>query len=278
MLGETTLEAEVRSMEPKPVHLGADYGRQFSDQSVVDHYHLRPPYPDAVFPILAGLVTGSPRVVLDVGTGTGEIARRLAPLVERVDAVDLSPAMIERARRMPGGDSDRIAWTTGPAETAPLRPPYGLVTAAASLHWMEWKIVLPRFRESLLPGGRLACVSLAEAPRPWWNDLLRVIGTYSTNRHYRPYDTIEEIERRGLFRTIDRVTTPFEPFTQSVEDYIGSIHARNGFSLDRMDPADAAAFDQAATSLVEPCATEGMLTFEIAGEVIWGEPLPLPVS
>ena len=45
-------------MEPKPRQFGPEFGSQFSDQSVVDHYHLRPPYPDAVFPVLAGLVTG----------------------------------------------------------------------------------------------------------------------------------------------------------------------------------------------------------------------------
>jgi SAM-dependent methyltransferase len=261
-------------MEPKPAHLGPEYGRQFSDQTVVDHYHLRPPYPDAVFTTLAGLVTGTPRVVLDIGTGTGEIARHLAPLVDRVDAVDLSPAMIERARRMPGGDSDRIAWTTGPAETAPLHPPYGLVTAAASLHWMDWGIVLPRLREALVPGGVLASVSLMEASTPWRDRLTPLFAQYSTNRDFRPYNVIHEIERRGLFRPIDRVTTPFAPFTQSVAGYIGSIHARNGFSLDRMSPDDAAAFNEAVAIVLAPYAVDGAVTFEIAGEVTWGEPLP----
>lgn len=261
-------------MEPKPEHLRPEYGSQFSDQSVVDHYHLRPPYPDTVFTFLAGLVTGTPRVVLDIGTGTGEIARQLAPLVDRVDAVDLSSAMIERARRMPGGNSDRISWTTGPVETAPLHPPYGLVTAAASLHWMEWEIVLPRFREALVPGGVLASVSLVEAPTPWRDQITPLFAHYSTNREFRPYDVIEEIEQRRLFRTIDRVTTPFAPFTQSVAGYIGSIHARNGFSLDRMSPDGAAAFDEAVANVLAPHAEDGVVTFEIAGDVTWGEPLP----
>ena len=260
-------------MHPRPQHLGPAYGSQFSDQSVVDRYHLRPPYPEEVFTILAGLVAGMPRTVLDVGTGTGEIARRLAPLVDRIDAVDLSPAMIEQARRSPGGDNGRIAWITGPAETAPINPPYGLVTAAASLHWMDWGIVLPRFHDSLVTDGVLACVSLTEAAAPWRGPLMSLIAQYSTNREFRSYNVIEEIERRGLFRTIDRVQTAFVPFTQAVSDYVASIHARNGFSLDRMTPDDAAAFDRAATGILTPYAVNGLLTFDIAGDVTWGEPL-----
>ena len=41
-------------------------------------------------------------------------------------------------------------------ETAPLDPPYALVTAGESLHWMAWEVVLPRFAAALVPGGLLA--------------------------------------------------------------------------------------------------------------------------
>ncbi|MBV9278962.1 MAG: class I SAM-dependent methyltransferase, partial [Chloroflexi bacterium] len=51
-----------------------------------------------------------PRVVLDAGCGTGDVARPLAPLVDRVDAVDISAGMIERGRRLPGGENPAITW------------------------------------------------------------------------------------------------------------------------------------------------------------------------
>jgi 2-polyprenyl-3-methyl-5-hydroxy-6-metoxy-1,4-benzoquinol methylase len=75
------------------------------------------------------LIADGPRTVLDIGTGTGAVARPLAPLVERVHAVDWSAAMIEEGRQLPGGDHPNLIWSVGPAETVALAPPYGLVTA-----------------------------------------------------------------------------------------------------------------------------------------------------
>src|SRR5262249_55186769 len=66
-------------VRPKPDHLGPEYAAQFGDPSVVAAYRHRPPYPAEVFDILVGLIADEPRAVLDVGTGTGEIARGLAP-------------------------------------------------------------------------------------------------------------------------------------------------------------------------------------------------------
>ena len=63
----------------------------------MDDYHLRPLYPEETFSLLARLVAPDGQRVLDVGCGTGEIAQLIAPYVEHVDAVDLSPAMIAKA-------------------------------------------------------------------------------------------------------------------------------------------------------------------------------------
>ncbi len=57
---------------------------------MVEAYRYRPPYPAEVFDILAGLVHGESRRVLDVGCGTGYIARNFVERVERLDAVDFS--------------------------------------------------------------------------------------------------------------------------------------------------------------------------------------------
>src|SRR5438034_6220833 len=82
-----------------------EHAQQFQDQSVVDVYHLRPPYPEEVFSLLARLVDPDCRRMLDVGCGTGDIARRMAPRVEHVDAVDLSAAMIAKGKRLAGPDA-----------------------------------------------------------------------------------------------------------------------------------------------------------------------------
>lgn len=93
---------------PKPKHLGPEYADQFKDRSVADAYVNYPPYPAEVFEVLDSLIRGTPRIVLDIGCGTGDVARPLAPLVERVDAVDQSAAMIEIGRSREGGDRPNI--------------------------------------------------------------------------------------------------------------------------------------------------------------------------
>src|SRR5215831_18102379 len=152
-----------------PFLQGAHHAGRFQDQSVVDRYHLRPAYPPEIFTLLNELIIDEPRVVLDVGCGTGNVARPLSSSVERIDAVDLSLPMLERARSLPGGDSPKIRWLHGRAEEAELEPPYALVTAGASLHWMEWDVVLRRLARVLTQHGMLATASVEEpaGSAPW---------------------------------------------------------------------------------------------------------------
>ena len=87
---------------PKPKHLSRDYADQFGDAAVVAAYHHRPAYPTQVFPALRDLVVGTPRFVLDLGCGTGDVARPLAAVVDAVDAIDCSPRMLAREVPSPG--------------------------------------------------------------------------------------------------------------------------------------------------------------------------------
>lgn len=261
-------------MQPKPKHLGPEYAAQFQDAAVVAAYPTRPPYPQEVFELLAGLIAGEPRIALDVGCGTGDLTRRLAPLVERVDAVDVSEWMIARGKALPGGDAPNIRWIAGAAEDARLEPPYTLITAGESFHWMDWRVVMSRLGDALAPGAYLALVERNDHSSPWSDALLRLIVQYTTNRDFQPYSLIAELEARSLFRTAGEHRTAAVPFEQSVEDYIESIHSRNGFSRDRMRPDDAAAFDAGVRELVAPYAKGGTLHLRISALVTWGVPAP----
>jgi SAM-dependent methyltransferase len=260
-------------MLPKPAHLAPEYGAQFQDAAIVAAYHYRPPYPAEIFPLLADLITDAPRHVLDVGCGTGYVARPLAPLVDRVDAVDPAGAMIAAGRQAPGGDAPNLRWIVGYAEDAPLDPPYALITAGASLHWMDWTVVLPRFRAVLTPHGTLAIIGDGTQPGPWRAALQPIIDRYSTNRLYQPYNLIKELETRGLFEQVGEYRTPPHPFPQPVAAYIESFHARNGLSRDRMLPTDAAAFDAEATAALAALCPDGIVPLQVFGEVVWGRPL-----
>lgn len=259
-------------MIPKPVHLQEKYGRQFQDSSVAQAYPNRPPYPEEVFDILLNLITDEPRKVLDVGAGTGDLARFLASRVEQIDAIDFSEAMLEKGESLPGGNASNLHWILGSVETAPLNPPYALITAGESLHWMEWQTVLPRFASMLTANGYLAIVGRSEKTTPWSSDLLKLIQQYTTNKDYQPYNLIEELVKRQLFQVVGKQETSPIDFTQTVEQYIESMHSRNGFSRDRMDVQAAAEFDLRFAELLKPYCPDGLVHLQIIGTVVWGKP------
>src|SRR5215831_18879480 len=166
-------------MMKRPESHGEKFAARFQHQSVVDRYHLRPTYPPETFELLNDLIIDEPRTVLDVGCGTGNVARPLAAYVERVDAIDLSLPMLSRARTLPGGDSPKIRWLHGRAEEVSLEPPYALVTAGESLHWMEWGVVLPRFARLLTLRGVLAIVYMIEQLEPWYDGYIQIVKRFS---------------------------------------------------------------------------------------------------
>jgi SAM-dependent methyltransferase len=256
----------------KPKHLEPEYGAQFSDPSVASAYRFRPPYPEEVYTILAGLIVDAPRVVLELGCGLGEITRRLAVQTDRVDAVEPSHAMLALARTLPGGGCGNIHWYCCTAEEFAYVPGYELVIAAESLHWMDWQRVFPAIRAVLAPRGSLAVLDRRLDTVPWWRALQPLIPRYSTNRDFQPYDLREELARRQLFHPEGRATTTPVLFSQSVEDYIESWHSRNGFSRDRMSVSRALEFDARVREIVKPYAQAGFLRYEVQVELAWGAP------
>ena len=136
-------------MQPKPEQFNIRNVEAFKDQAVVSAYRYRPSYPEEVFAILADLVTDEPRTVLDVGVGSGDLARSLVSLVERVDAVDPSAQMIVWGKQLPQGNHPHLHWIEGKVEDAPLTPPYSLITAGSSIHSK-----LRNYYEEILEGAK----------------------------------------------------------------------------------------------------------------------------
>jgi trans-aconitate methyltransferase len=263
------------AIAPKPIHLGPQYGAQFSDASIVRAYHHRPPYPDEVFTILAGLLAPGPASILDAGCGSGDIALGLlarVPQIERLEAIDLSAGMVAEGQRRPGGDDPRINWQVAPIEMARLSPAYALITAGESLHWMDWPVVMPRFRDALLPSGVLAIVGRSERPSVWSEELIRIVQRYTTNRDYQPYNVVDELTMRRLFTVLGSRTTAPVTHTQSIASYVESWHSRNGLSRDRMTTEAAGAFDRETRALLAGYGYEESVTFDVVGSATWGLP------
>jgi 2-polyprenyl-3-methyl-5-hydroxy-6-metoxy-1,4-benzoquinol methylase len=163
-------------MRPKPHGLEPKYAAQFQDESIVAAYGTRPPYPAELMPlILDHAGTPNPHI-LDLGCGTGELARRLASHTQAVTAIDHSERMIAQARALPGGNAANIAWIVGRVEDAPLTGPFSCALAAESFHWFDWdrlcrrlhhlvaKRALSHGRTPLHQGAQLPAIAPSRSP------------------------------------------------------------------------------------------------------------------
>lgn len=249
----------------------AEHAGRWQDTDAARSYASRPPYPDETFDLLDGLIADEPRHVLDVGCGTGKLARPLAARVARVDAIDLAKEMVEQGARLAGGDARNLRWSVGRAEEVPLDPPYALVVGGESLHWMDFAVVLPRFARALTTNGVLAVVYPDDsAAAPWRDPLMEIIKRHSTAADYAPFDMLTEWAAAGLFRKLGEHTTAPVEFTQSVEAFIDSHHARSTLTRAHID---AERFDREVRELLAPHCPDGVLRRPIRGRVEWGKPL-----
>jgi SAM-dependent methyltransferase len=253
----------------RPEFLNAENAIAFDDEGAARAYTCRPGYPAAMFDALAGLIVG-PSVALDAGTGTGAIARYLAPHVDRVDALDPAAAMIAEGKRLEHGGDPKVRWILGGAEHGPLFGPYGLITTGQSLHWMDWSVVLPRFAGELAPGARLAIVDDPEVPEPWADDLKPIIARHSIIRQWHQFALIPELERLGLFEREDELHVEPVTVTQSVDDYIESFHGRSSLARHRIGQEAAEAFDRELRALLGDRRT---VERRVAGRVVYGRPV-----
>jgi SAM-dependent methyltransferase len=264
-------------MSDKPKQWSAEYASIFQDVSVVAAYEYRPPYPPETFTFLSSLIPPSVmrRTVLDAGCGTGFIARPFAPFVDHVDAIDISEAMIQTGQTLPGGTRANIRWIAAPIETAPLHGPYALIVAAASLHWMDWERTLPRFAAHLAPNSVLAIVEDRTQPNPWDPTIEPILRRYSMNTDFIPYTmltVVAELEHRQLFQLHGRHETAPMTFQHSIDAWVESFHARNGFSRDRMEASAASACDAELRATIRPYSPDGIVEQSITAQILWGVP------
>src|SRR4051794_2250975 len=93
-----------------------DYGRVSPDYA-----NFRPGPPQEYYDRLCALGIGMPgQRVLDIGTGTGAIARTMARRGANVSAFDISSPQIVRARELAAKEGLLIDFRVGAAEAPPL--------------------------------------------------------------------------------------------------------------------------------------------------------------
>lgn len=247
----------------------ARHALRWQDQDAAVSYRFRPTYPPETFDILLSLMGDAPSAVLDIGCGTGNLARPLAPRVGRVDAVDLSNEMIDAGRGLLGGNAPNLRWHAARAEDVVLTPPYGLIVGGESFHWIDASVALPRFGAALAANGVLASVSIIQPkPMPWDSAVKEVIVRHSTG--YAPFDVFGSWAEAELFQPLgERITSPLMT-EQRITDFIAAFHAMASLTRAYIN---ANAFDREIQTVMTRHCPDGVVRRPIAAQIAWGRPL-----
>jgi len=116
-----------------------------------------------------------PRRVLDLGAGTGLLAREVAKAFEDVDLtlLDGAPAMLEQAAAILG---DRARYVVGDMTAALPDGPWDAVVSALAIHHLEdddKRALLGRVHDGLRPGGVFVNAEQVGAPTAALQDLYK---------------------------------------------------------------------------------------------------------
>jgi len=138
-----------------------DFGR-----TAADYEQHRPGFPDCFFEMLIERewVIGGQRV-LDVGTGTGSIAFGLAELNLDVTGLDISPELLDGARRTARQRGLDVRFVEGTAEaTGQDAASFDIVTAGQCWWWFDSQRAASEARRVLRRRGRLLICDFSYLP------------------------------------------------------------------------------------------------------------------
>jgi SAM-dependent methyltransferase len=133
-----------------------------------DYAKFRAGFPPALFERLASMGVGLPgHRVLDLGTGTGTLARGFARRGATVTGLDKSDALLEQAKHLDRDARVSVTYRVATAEDTGLpADSFDVVTAGQCWHWFDRHAAASEARRLLVPNGRLVIAHFDWIPIP----------------------------------------------------------------------------------------------------------------
>ncbi|HED12781.1 MAG TPA: class I SAM-dependent methyltransferase [Gammaproteobacteria bacterium] len=135
--------------------------------------------------------------VMDFGAGTGLICSQIAQRVEKITAVDISEAMLEKLAAKPEL-RDKVETVCQDIVKAPLEYRFDLIVSAMAMHHIEdTHLLVRRFAEHAKPGALVALADLDKEDGSFHPE-----GTEGVHHHGFERAALQEILEECGFKTI----------------------------------------------------------------------------
>src|SRR4051794_437475 len=228
--------AEMRETSPPPPE--PKFSSGLYEGTAADYDRFRLPYATGLIDLVrAELALNGTGLLVDLGAGTGQVARALRPFFERVVAVDPEPDMVEYGRTLTEREDDGIEWRLARAEDVDF--PSGsvdVVTSGNAFHRFDRPVVAANATRWLSADGAIA-VLWSDGPNrrdePWQRELSRVVEEWlarsGAGARIPPgserNEYTDEIVLRdaGFDRQVEHTMTVRHTWT--VETILGFLHA-----------------------------------------------------
>lgn len=243
-----------------------DAGRSFDwGRTSEDYDRYRPGPPDSFYQKLLAFDIGlAGQRILDLGTGTGLLARRFAAQGAAVSGVDVSRAQIAMAEAAAAREGLAVGYQVAGAEALPFADrSFDVVTANQCWWYFDSSRVVPEVLRVLAPAGRLVVSYFSFLPR--LDPVVR--ASEALVLKYNPGWSGADWNGRtdphpAWSRAVLRLVGRFEydeaiPFTR--ESWRGRMRALRGVAAS-LGKSEVAAFDLEHQALLEDLVPEAFTT------------------
>ncbi|TDJ30102.1 MAG: class I SAM-dependent methyltransferase [Gammaproteobacteria bacterium] len=226
-----------------------------------DYDRYRPGPPDSFYRKLLALNIGLPgQHLLDLGTGTGLLARRFASEQVEVSGIDISASQIEMASSAAVREGLTIEFNVAVAEDLPF-PDQSFDVVTANQCWMYFDLsrAIPEVRRVLRPGGQLLVSHFSFMPHldPLVRASEKLVLKYNPDWSGADWDGLmppqprwsrEDFNLVGLFVYDEQI-----PFTR--DSWRGRMRALRGIAAS-LSEQQVMAFDQEHEALLSALAAD----------------------